>query len=222
MTIFEKIKNYQYVSPTNLEEFWTVVTGLTGIFGIILVVAQLAYVSIQLRRARRQFELSQAGETSRIFFDVMDRWSIQYENRCKLLAKPAVTADQLRDTFGSDPSALLADDTWQTEIRPLLNFFEFLGVLISNDKLNQAEVVERIFTLVTVDNYPNQNYEKENGTLYAHLTPYLIYLRSPDYSGYRPDIYEYYDGKGALIDRYIAYQKSKTTAQKANITEAAT
>lgn len=197
----------QYFKWNDFDQFWTIAVGATGMLGMLLVVAQLFYVMVQVRRARRQFELSQAGETSRIFSEVMDRWADQYENRCALMAKPATTADALLEKHGKNPSNLLSDPTWQNEIRPMLNFYEFLGVLLSNEKLDRDEILERVFTLVTVDSYPGRSLKKADGILYQHFEPYLTYLRSPDYSGYRDDIYEYYDD--VLIPQYIEYQREK-------------
>ncbi len=205
----EKSSVFEYFVWNSFDEFWTIATGFTGIVGILLVVLQLGYVAVQVKRARRQFELAQAGETSRIFFEVMDRWSDQYANRCSLLAKPPIQMEELIYKYGRDASKLLEDKVWQNEIRPILNFFEFLGVLLSMEKLDQDEILERIFTLVTVDNYPNKTLEKEHGTLYCHLQPYLTYLRSDEYTGYRADIYKYYDQ--VLIPKYIAYQKENHT-----------
>ena len=195
--------NLDYITPTNFQEFWTFATGTASIVGIILVAFQLLYVSVQLRRARGQFELSQASETSKIFIEVMDRWSNEYDNRCKLLAAKPTTVEALLEEYGHDASPLLASEKWQKEIRPILNFFEFLGVLLSNEKFDQAEIVERIFTLVTVDSYPNSDFQAESGLIYSHLLPYLDYLRKEDFSGYRKDIYKYYDS--VLLPKYIEY-----------------
>lgn len=200
----ENIVFFEYFIWNDFDQFWTVVTGLTGMVGLLLIILQLWYVTRQIKRAGRQFELSQSTETSRIFFEVMDRWAAQYQNRCSLLAKEPTTAEALVEKYGLDASKLLDDDLWQEEIRPLLNFYEFLGVLISNDKLDQDEVLERIFTLVTVDVYPDQNYVMEAGSMYKHLEPYLKYLRSDEFTAYRSDIYVYYDQE--LIPEYIAYQ----------------
>ena len=202
--ILENILIFEYLTWSNFDQFWTVVTGSTGMVGVILIILQLWYVTRQIKRTRHQFELSQSAEISRIFFEVMDRWGEQYENRCSLLDKPAITADDLLEEYGLDASKLLGDSKWQNQIRPILNFYEFLGVLLSNDKLDQDEILERIFTLVTVDTYPGQEYVMELGPIYKHLKPYLTYLRSEDYTGYRPDIYKYYDQ--VLIPKYIAYQ----------------
>lgn len=200
--------DYQYLIPADFDQFWTAVTALTGMVGLILIIAQLWYVTRQIKRTRHQFELSQSAETSRLFIEVMDRWAAQYENRCSLLAKVATTAEALKGRF-EGPSDLLAGDEWQQEIRPILNFFEFLGVLLNNDKLDKDDIREKIFTLVTVDVYPNQTYVRENGTLYQHLMPYVKYLRDT----YRTDIYEYYDKQ--LVPKYIEYQEAKAKAKAA-------
>jgi len=195
--------SFEYFTWSNFDQFWTVFTGSTGMVGLFLIILQLWYVTRQIKRTRHQFELSQSAETSRIFFEVMDRWAELYPGRCSLLAKPPTSADDLVKEFGPDASKLLEDNKWQEEIRPILNFYEFLGVLLSNDKLDEDEILEQIFTLVTVDVYPNREYVMEIGPIYKHLEPYLTYLRSDDYSGYRSDIYKYYDQ--VLIPKYIAY-----------------
>ncbi|MEN9011111.1 MAG: hypothetical protein ABF241_03465 [Yoonia sp.] len=81
----------------------------------------------------------------------MDRWQTVYEARNRILAKSAVTLDDLVKKYGDDPSELLASKDWLQNYRPVLNFFEFLGVILSNDVFDQKSITAHMFTLVTVD-----------------------------------------------------------------------
>lgn len=187
-----------YLKPGNFEEFWIIVGSLTGLIGILLIIAQLFYVARQINKAQDQIRLGQAGETAKIFFEVMDRWNENYERRNRLLKKPALTLEELSERYADDPAELLNSAEWRDEIRPILNFFEFLGVMLSNTVFDQDAIKERIFTLVTVDTYPGLTEPPADkdaliaeGTMYRHLKPYLDFLRRR--TNYRSDIYRYYD-----------------------------
>ncbi|RFP89065.1 hypothetical protein DZK27_06695 [Rhodobacteraceae bacterium 63075] len=189
---------HEYLIPDNLEEFWIIVGSVTGLIGILLIIAQLFYVARQINKAQDQIKLGQASETANIFFEVMDRWNANYEGRNKLLKKSPPTLKELGARYSDDPAELLNSEEWREEIRPILNFFEFLGVMLSNTVFDREAIKERIFTLVTVDTYPDVTgipKDKDaliaKGTMYRHLKPYLDFLRTE--TNYRSDIYRYYD-----------------------------
>lgn len=203
----------EYLKPTNFSQFWTIVDTSVAALGILLILAQLIYLTIQLRRARNQVRMLQASETTKIFFEVMTRWSDVYPARNRLLAKPPAAPGELLKKYNGNPSELLNSDEWINDYRPLLNFFEFLGVLLTNDVFDQEAITSRIFTLVTVDTFsaPDDASEQElinSGSIYLHLKPYLDFLRVE--TAYRSDIYENYDDE--LLTRYAQYMRAKNAS----------
>ena len=205
-----------YFRANDFTEFWTVFNARVGAIGILLIITQLIYLTIQLNRARGQVKMLQNSETTKIFFEIMDRWQTVYEARNRILAKPAVTLDDLVKKYGDDPSELLASKDWLQNYRPVLNFFEFLGVILSNDVFDQKSITAHMLTLVTVDAFSAEGDVDEqtliaSGTIYAHLRPYLDYLRS--HTQYRADIYEFYDA--VLLQKYAAHIIEKRSATKA-------
>jgi hypothetical protein len=204
-------------SPVTFRDHWTMILGMSSVtatlitlFGFLRISRQLKLQKDQIVKAETQLELLQASEVSQLFVLVMDRWTQNYKIRNKLLKARPKTLNSLIKKF---PTAahLLSSSEWM-EVRSVLNFFEFLGVLLSNEKFDQDGVRERIFTLVTVDVYPEteESFGLDDGEFYLRMKPYLDFLRFE--TGYRPDIYEYYDSY--LLTDYVSHLNRSKGARK--------
>lgn len=198
--------------PSNFTDHWRMAMGIIALFSLVLSTAGLFLVVIQLYALYRQADRSQRAETSRLFIEVMDRWSLQYENRNRLISAAPKTLADIKSIY-PDATALLNSTHWREEIRPLLNFYEFLGVLIDNQNIDR----ESIFVLVTVDTFDcwastgtglrgkTRKVTLDDCTIYQRLKPYINFLRQE--TGYRGDIYEFYDRH--LLREYLDHANHK-------------
>lgn len=200
------------LSPETFTEYWRMWSGIFSGSSVLLSIIGLVLVLVQLYAIYLQTKRSQRAETSRLFIEVMDRWSLQYENRNRLISAAPKTLEELSAIY-PDASALLTSTHWCEEIRPLLNFYEFLGVLIDNQNIDR----ESIFVLVTVDTFgvraakvPDGQLTINDCVIYQRLKPYIDFLRTK--TGYRGDIYDFYDRH--LLREYLEHVNQKSKANK--------
>ncbi len=194
-------------SPTSFTEQWRLWMGVIATLSLFLSFLGIVFVIFQLKAIYGQAGRAQRAETSRLFIEVMDRWSLQYENRNRLISTAPKSLAEIKAIYPT-ASALLTSTHWRQEIRPLLNFYEFLGVLIDNQNIDR----ESIFVLVTVDTFEARGEGAEHLPLtsddcliYQRLKPYIDFLRKE--TGYRGDIYDFYDKH--LLKEYLEHLNQK-------------
>jgi hypothetical protein len=197
-------------SPSGFSEHWTMIGGMWGVvIGLIsttVSIIGLVIVYLGFKRTRIQISLGQSAETSRMFIEVMDHWNTHYKIRNELIGSEPTSLAEIEGKFGSDYKEFLKTEYWREKIRPLLNFYEFLGVIIENYQVNKGAMKRQIFTLVTVDvpdDISLSNFTVDDLRIYQRLTPYISYLRKY----YRKDIYEYYDKY--LLKEYMSYLRDE-------------
>lgn len=196
------------ISPSNPEQFWRMISGIGTIIAIPIVVIQLYAIKKRMDHTRKQITLLQSAETTKLFIEVLDRWSHLYPKRNALLASTPTTTETLLHEYGTDVHKFLASEEWQEEVRPILSFYEFLGVILSDQSFSGDSMKDRVFTLVTVDTFDSDEkgqplYSLSTAPMYQHLNPYLEYLRTE--TNYRKNLYAFYDDK--LLKYYIEYSK---------------
>lgn len=126
------------------------------------------------------------------FLAFSDAWTKVYEKRNDLLSAPEiVTSEGLLHLYGHEYENLLKTPDWRDNIRPILSFYEDLGLMLEQGLIE----AKHLFLLVTVDSFEKYNKETAErasfpeGVMYERLKGYIEYLRKV----YRPNIYEYYD-----------------------------
>jgi hypothetical protein len=111
------------------------------------------------------------------------------------LRRPDAHNVDIAQDFQNDCSKLMDSDFWKDELRKVLNFYEFLGLMIHQGNIDANEA----FVLVSVDHFNWDSLREEHGKgredttfkdgdFYQKVAPYLDLVRE-----YRTDIYVFYD-----------------------------
>ncbi len=138
---------------------------------------------------------------ARMLLRISEEWNrilpIRYSLLDRLKQDRVDDRVDIEKRYGSWSQFLNTDD-WK-EIREVLNFFEFLGILIEKEYVNEDEA----FVLVSVDHFQRPEgtgirVPPEQGDFYSLVKPYIDFLRH----SYRSDIYYYYDR--VALPRYHA------------------
>lgn len=138
---------------------------------------------------------------ARMLLRISEEWNrvlpIRYALLDRLSSEGMSDRQAIEQRFGSWNSFLNTDE-WK-EIREVLNFFEFLGILIEKGYVDEDEA----FVLVSVDHFHRPEgtgirVEPKEGDFYSLVKPYIDFLRH----SYRRDIYFYYDN--VALPRYHA------------------
>ncbi len=156
----------------------------------LMAIAGFIALLWQLWSLARQTRYQQQVNRAEMFMHLSEKWTSVLDFRYKLLNSPTkATVEDIAAHHGS-PQKLFQDDIWKN-MRPVLNFYESLGLMIHQRYVSPEEA----FVLITVDG----PCEEGKSNFYTKARPYLDYLRAH----YRPDIYIFYDK--ALIPVYQAY-----------------
>ena len=154
---------------------------VAGIISALAIVSAAVFAFFQIKWAA-------SSDRARIFMKIADRWSDIYDARNHVLAEPVLTKDAIFERHGRDYKKFLASDEWKA-IRPVCNFFEFLGVILHQKFIRGEE----LFVLVTVDVFKEivdrEDVLVPDGVMFSKLRGPIEYLREV----YRPDIYVLYD-----------------------------
>lgn len=181
----------------SLSDFqWLV--GMSNIVSAAIAIGGLAFIWNQFRQINRQNKEIEQSNHANMMLDLSQRWSEVLTKRYTVMQR--LNADNTDDIdidrkFNRDVSAFMASDFWRNELRPVLNFYEFLGLMIHQGNISKDEA----FVLVSVDSFDwdklTNNGEKsrretsyKDGDFYQKVSPYLEFLRD-----YRNDIYAFYD-----------------------------
>lgn len=158
----------------------------SALIALVTLGFTLIFSMVQVRGVKR-------AERAQMFLDLSQRWTATYDHRQAVMK---ITApDKIVAAYGSDYRLLLESDHWK-HIRPLLNLFETIGLLVYRGYVNPAD----IFVLVSVDNFPDPAgpNDPSTGLLLEKMRPFIAHLRRH----YRHDIYVFYDR--FLLPEYAA------------------
>lgn len=182
---------------------WTASTdqivAVAAIASVVVALVTLWMLVHQLRGLKSQATSEARSFQAQMLLDLSKRWTevlparykvmeqLKTENCCLQLIMKAGKKRPYEEFFASE--------FWQKDLRQVLNFYENLGLLIRQGYLREDEA----FVFVSVDTFGGKAVDVENATFYQKIKPILNYLRS----GYRPDIYAFYDGW--LLPRYCQH-----------------
>jgi hypothetical protein len=148
----------------------------------------------QLDHQRRTFQV-------RMLLRLSEEWnrvlSLRYELFDELKSANLTTQSDVESKY-TDWKLFLNSNEWK-KIREVINFYEFLGILLEKQYVEEDEA----FVLVSVDHFPRklgtgQRVSAHEGEFYRLVKPYIAFLRD----NYREDIYLYYDH--VALTRYHA------------------
>jgi len=138
--------------------------------GVWLAFLNLRNSRIAAQISAKQSELSTRQQEVAILSQVQDRWNSIYETRNKL----RTTKFHLVNWAGMEPEEILKHKDWIEIVRPVANFYEFVGLIISKGYI----APETALVLVTADRASRMN-----------ASPLIDALRSK----YRDDLYLFWD-----------------------------
>lgn len=175
-----------------------IISAIVAIASLLIAAAGIFFVWVQLRQIKYQGLKDEKANHAALMLDLAKRWSEVLEARYKVMQKlrspDAFNVDIAKD-FHNDCSRLMDSDFWKDELRKVLNFYEFLGLMIHQGNIDANEA----FVLVSVDHFNWDSLREEHGKeredttfkdgdFYQKVAPYLDLVRE-----YRTDIYVYYD-----------------------------
>lgn len=151
----------------------------------------------QLLQIKKQSESEKKTNQAGMMLDLADRWSDVLSHRyevMRMLENPAAHNVDIEADFHNDYRRLMASDFWRKDLRPVFNFYEFLGLMIHQGNISAKEA----FVLVSVDHYDWDQLAEDgrdpletsfrDGDFFKKVEDYLKLLRT-----YRRDIYVFYD-----------------------------
>ncbi len=174
-----------------------IISAIVAIASLLIAVAGIIFVWVQLRQIKYQGLKDEKANHAGMMLDLAQRWSEVLKSRYDVMKKlrdPKAHKVDIEQDFNNDCSKLMDSDFWTGELRKVLNFYEFLGLMIHQGNIDPDEA----FVLVSVDHFNWDSLRKdgkeredttfEDGDFYQKVAPYLDLVRE-----YRTDIYVFYD-----------------------------